>query len=99
MSALHTALTSANDFIVLAGNLPNPGPQAPEGLEGPMTTLLGNAKWVALIFCLIAVLLVGAGLAWAHNRQENSEHVERLLKVLLGVFLIGAGGSAFAAFL
>ena len=44
----------------LAANVPNPAPQAPPGLAGPVDTLLGWWKWGALVAGVFGLIGCGA---------------------------------------
>ena len=50
--------------------LPNPAPQAPPGLEGPVTTFLGWLKWGGLLAGMVG--LVACGIMMMIGRRNRS---------------------------
>lgn len=72
--AVHELVTAVPSAVpgqpALAG-APNPGPQAPPGLTGPVTTLIAWGKWGVLI-CGVAGLLICAGkMAIGHRNRAT----------------------------
>jgi hypothetical protein len=57
-------------WLLLAG-APNPAPQAPPGLTGPVTTIIAWGKWGVLV-CGVAGLLICAGkMAIGHRNRAT----------------------------
>ncbi|HUK70776.1 MAG TPA: hypothetical protein VLW50_18790, partial [Streptosporangiaceae bacterium] len=55
----------------LAANVPNPAPQAPPGLAGPVNTLLGWWKWGALVAGVFGLIGCGAMMAIGRRNRSN----------------------------
>ena len=74
----------------LAAAIPNPEPQAPAGLEGGVSRILGAAKWIGLV--IVALGLIGqiVGWAWSSRRGEGQEHVQGLAWSMGAAMGIGA---------
>ncbi|HVL51823.1 MAG TPA: hypothetical protein VM754_10035 [Actinomycetota bacterium] len=49
----------AQASVAYAVSVPNPAPQTPPGMEGPVNTMLGWLKWGGMIACMIGI---GTGL-------------------------------------
>jgi hypothetical protein len=59
------------DVRAVLAAVPNPAPQAPPGLTGPVTTLIAWGKWGVLI-CGVAGLLICAGkMAIGHRNRAT----------------------------
>ena len=73
MSALLSALTlhtiTVTHLNSQAASVPNPAPHAPPGLAGPVNTLLGWWKWLALIAGVFG--LIGSGAMMAIGRRNR----------------------------
>jgi hypothetical protein len=54
-----------------AANVPNPAPQAPPGLAGPVNTLLGWWKWGALVAGVFGLIGCGAMMAIGRRNRSN----------------------------
>jgi hypothetical protein len=68
-AAAHLAVRGAM-WLLLAG-APNPAPQAPPGLTGPVTTIIAWGKWGVLV-CGVAGLLICAGkMAIGHRNRAT----------------------------
>ncbi len=72
--ALHAAAgylaATRGSGLVLAA-VPNPAPQAPPGLTGPVTTIIAWGKWGVLV-CGVAGLLICAGkMAIGHRNRAT----------------------------
>jgi hypothetical protein len=64
------ALHESAAWRALAG-APNPAPQAPPGLTGPVTTIIAWGKWGVLV-CGVAGLLICAGkMAIGHRNRAS----------------------------
>ncbi|MFI6575234.1 hypothetical protein ACIBFB_05490 [Nocardiopsis sp. NPDC050513] len=72
--------------------------QAPEGLQGGFTTILGWAKWVALAVCVLGLIVAGAVMAIQSRRGEGGEHMSKIGMVLAGVIVI-SGATSLVSFL
>jgi hypothetical protein len=58
-------------WLVSGGSPPNPAPQAPPGLTGPVTTLIAWGKWGVMV-CGVAGLLICAGkMAIGHRNRAT----------------------------
>ncbi len=73
--------------------IPDPGPVAPPGFEGPVGIILGWVKWIGLIVAVLGVIIIGAKLAINVRRGEAAGELGGLLYVGLGCILIGAAVS------
>jgi hypothetical protein len=86
---------------VLAGGVPNPPPQAPPGMAGPVNTLLGWWKWVALTAGVFG--LVGCGAMMALGRRNRSslaaDGASGIPWVLAGLMLIALSSGIVGVFL
>lgn len=85
---------AAAGFLMTIGNylpaaLPDPQPVAPPGFEA-VATILGWAKWVALIIAILALIAVAVMFMINSRRGEGGEHVKGFVAVLVGVMVIGA---------
>ncbi len=57
--------------LAVGGSPPNPAPQAPPGLSGPVTTIIAWGKWGVLV-CGVAGLLICAGkMAIGHRNRAT----------------------------
>jgi hypothetical protein len=64
-------LGTRRDVPAVLAAVPNPAPQAPPGLTGPVTTLIAWGKWGVLI-CGVAGLLICAGkMAIGHRNRAT----------------------------
>jgi hypothetical protein len=64
-------LATRRDVPAVLAAVPNPAPQAPPGLTGPVTTLIAWGKWGVLI-CGVAGLLICAGkMAIGHRNRAT----------------------------
>jgi hypothetical protein len=71
MHELVTALPAAAAGPPVLAGVPNPAPQAPPGLTGPVTTLIAWGKWGVMI-CGVAGLLICAGkMAIGHRNRAT----------------------------
>lgn len=91
MSTVLTALSTANDTLVLAVGIQPPGSVQPPGTEG-LLTVLGWLAWVVTLAAIGGVFLVAGKMAVSHRRGEGSEAVGQLGWVLGAAVLIGAAG-------
>ena len=64
---------------------PNPAPQAPPGLTGPVTTIIAWGKWGVLV-CGVAGLLMNTATEFAQKDPEIAGRVNLGLAGLRGIF-------------
>ena len=84
----------------LAG-APNPAPQAPPGLTGPVTTIIAWGKWGVLV-CGVAGLLMCAGkMAIGHRNRATfaADGATGVPWVLCGLSLAAVAASIVSVFL
>jgi hypothetical protein len=108
MQLLHLAL-AARDLaaaspaagIRLAAGVPNPSPQAPPGMAGPVGTLLGWFKWGALVGGVFG--LIGCGAMMAIGRRNRSslaaDGATGIPWVLAGLTLIALSSGIVGVFI
>jgi len=95
-----TALVAVLFFAApVLAQVPNPGPQAPPGLEKPATTLIAWLKWGGM-FAGVAGL-IGCGLQMMVGRRNRSnmavDGAAGIPWVFSGMVLIGFGSSLISA--
>lgn len=84
-----------------ASGVPNPAPQAPPGLTGPVTTVISWGKWGVLV-CGIAGLLLSAGkMAIGHRNRSAvaADGATGVPWVLAGLSLAAVAASVVGVFL
>jgi hypothetical protein len=90
MTALHSVLAAASDLAtVIPAQLPDPAPVQPPGTEA-VSTILGWAKWVGLVVCILGLIAAGTLMAVQSRRGEGGEHVGKIGMALGGVIVISA---------
>ncbi len=80
---------------------PNPAPQAPPGLQGPVTTMVAWGKWGVLV-CGVAGLLICAGkMAIGHRNRATfaADGATGIPWVLGGLSLAAVAASIVSVFL
>jgi len=87
--------TLTNIIMILGDLLPDPEPVAPPGAEG-IATIIGWAKWVALIVAVLALIAAGALIGVQRRRGEGDESLGWIVKILVGVVVVGAAASLVA---
>lgn len=93
MSLLMTVTQALTDVTaILPADLPNPQPVQPPG-TGKISDVMGWAKWVALVICILGLIGAGAMMAINHRRGESGEHVGKLGWILAGVIVISGATS------
>ena len=70
LAAHYLAAAGPAAGVRLAAGVPNPAPQAPPGMAGPVGTLLGWFKWGALVGGVFG--LIGCGAMMAIGRRNRS---------------------------
>jgi hypothetical protein len=102
--AVHHAST-AGGFTPLPGGLaaavPNPAPQAPPGLAGPVNTLLSWWKWLALIAGVFGLTGCGAMMAIGRRNRHSlaADGAAGIPWVLAGLTLIALSSGIVGVFL
>ncbi len=87
-------LAHAFDLInSVPADVPNPGPIAPPGFEGPVSVIIGMAKWGGLALAVLGVIIIGAKMMVNVRRGEAAGELGQQLYVALGCILIGAASS------
>ena len=85
----------------LAAGVPNPAPQAPPGLAGPVSTLLGWWKWASLVAGVFG--LTGCGAMMAIGRRNRSslaaDGATGIPWVLAGLTLIALSSGIVGVFM
>jgi hypothetical protein len=83
------------------GGVPNPAPQAPPGLTGPVNTLLAWWKWGALVAGVFG--LIGCGAMMAIGRRNRSslaaDGATGIPWVLAGLTLIALSSGIVGVFM
>lgn len=89
-----TAALSASAYhasrIVTA--IPNPDPVQPPGTDS-FTTIMGWAKWVALIILVLCLIGAGAMMGINSRRGEGSETLTWVMRILAGAIVVSAAGT------
>ena len=104
MSALLSVLTlHAITTARLGGvavSVPNPAPQAPPGLAGPVNTLLGWWKWLALIAGVFGLTGCGAMMAIGRRNRHSlaADGATGIPWVLAGLTLIALSSGIVGVF-
>jgi hypothetical protein len=85
----------------LAANVPNPAPQAPPGLAGPVNTLLGWWKWGALVAGVFGLIGCGAMMAIGRRNRSNlaADGATGIPWVLAGLTLIALSSGIVGVFM
>ncbi len=73
-------------------------PQAPPGSD-KVLTVLGWVAWIIFAICIIAVMLVGARMAFTNRRGEGSEAASSLGWVMGGLVLVSVASAITGALL
>ena len=104
--AVHAAataghLSAARSWQVLAGDVPNPAPQAPPGLTGDANTILGWGKWGVLICGIAGLLISGGKMAIGHRNRSTlaADGATNIPWVIAGLSLVAASAGIVAVFL
>jgi hypothetical protein len=84
----------------LAAGVPNPTPQAPPGLAGPVNTLLGWWKWGALVAGVFGLIGCGAMMAIGRRNRSNlaADGATGIPWVLAGLTLIALSSGIVGVF-
>ena len=111
MPILHLALAvhnlaaaphaSAGHVTDAAGGVPNPAPQAPPGLAGPVSTLLGWWKWGALVAGVFGLIGCGAMMALGRRNRPSlaADGATGIPWVLAGLTLIALSSGIVGVFM
>ncbi|WP_295792073.1 hypothetical protein [uncultured Microbacterium sp.] len=98
LDALNTVAAHSDHLQhVLAVDVPDGDPQAPDGWSGKFGRIIGIAKWILLPLAVLALIATGAML-FRNNRHEGGEIQERLIKIGFGLFL-GLGAASVVSFI
>ena len=84
----------------LASGVPNPAPQAPPGLTGPVNTLLAWWKWGALVAGVFGLIGCGAMMAIGRRNRSNlaADGATGIPWVLAGLTLIALSSGIVGVF-
>jgi hypothetical protein len=98
---LITAHAAAHPPQGLAAGVPNPAPQPPPGLQGPVNTLLGWWKWCALIAGVFGLIGCGAMMAIGRRSRHSlaADGATGIPWVLAGLTLIALSSGIVGVFL
>lgn len=73
---MHQLIVSAHEVassvIILAPPVPNPNPQAPPGLSGPVNMILGWMKWGGIAAGVAGLLASGIMMALGRRGRHNT---------------------------
>jgi hypothetical protein len=98
LDVLNTAATHVHHVQhLLAIDIPDGDPQAPDGWSGKFGRVIGIAKWILLPLAVLALIATGAML-FQNNRHDGGEIQSRLIKIGFGLFL-GLGAASLVSFL
>lgn len=83
------------------GGVPNPPPQAPPGLSGPVDTVLAWGKWGVLVCGVAGLLICGGKMAIGHRSRATfaAEGATGVPWVLGGLSLAAVAASIVGVFL
>lgn len=89
------ALDQFTDILAQGHNLPgnDTGSQAPPGMDGIFDRIIGAAKWLGLVICIIAVIVAGAAAAISRQRGSSEEATTQTITIAIAIAVItGAVG-------
>lgn len=89
---VHSTLPGLVGLVPLAPAMPHITSTEPPG-AGRFETVLGWAKWVSLVVCVLGLVMAGAVMAFQSRRGEGGEHLNRIGMALMGVVIISAASS------
>ena len=91
----------ASTGSVLAAGVPNPTPQAPPGMAGPVNTLLGWWKWGALVAGVFGLIACGAMMAIGRRNRSSlaADGASGIPWVLAGLTLIALSSGIVGVFM
>ena len=94
-------LSAARSWHVLAGDVPNPAPQAPPGLTADANTILGWGKWGVLICGVAGLLISGGKMAIGHRNRSTlaADGAANIPWVIGGLSLVAASAGIVGVFL
>ena len=107
LSRIVTVTTGAASAVLVSasaafaeGNVPNPRPDAPPGLQSQVDKLLNLLMWFGLAAVVAGFIIAGITLAAAHRSGHGGgrDGIERVLYVCGGAIVIGSA-SALAGWL
>lgn len=83
------------------GGVPNPAPQAPPGLSGPVNTVLAWGKWGVLVCGVAGLLVCGGKMAIGHRNRATfaAEGATGVPWVLGGLSLAAVAAAIVGVFL
>jgi len=95
------AASPASTGSVLAAGVPNPAPQAPPGMAGPVSTLLGWWKWGALVAGVFGLIACGAMMAIGRRNRSSlaADGASGIPWVLAGLTLIALSSGIVGVFM
>ena len=94
-------LATRRDVPAVLAAVPNPAPQAPPGLAGPVNTLLGWWKWLALIAGVFGLIGCGAMMAIGRRNRHSlaADGASGIPWVLAGLTLIALSSGIVSVFM
>lgn len=95
------ALLAHSQGLPVAAGVPNPAPQAPPGLAGPVNTVLAWGKWGVLVCGVAGLLTCGAKMAIGHRNRSSfaAEGASGVPWVLGGLSLAAVASAVVGVFL
>lgn len=96
-----TGTAGAKSAARLAAGVPNPAPQAPPGLAGPVSTLLGWWKWASLVAGVFGLTACGAMMAIGRRNRSSlaADGATGIPWVLAGLTLIALSSGIVGVFM
>lgn len=90
-----------SDSLPLLADPPNPAPQAPPGLEGPIRTITSWGKWGVMVLGGIGLLLCGGKMALGQSGRSHlaADGATGVPWVLLGLSLAATAAGIAGVFL
>ena len=86
-------------FITRFVQAPDGSAQAPDGLDGPISELIGYAKWISYGLLVLAMIAAGVMVAISRSRGDGMEAFQGPFKVVAGVIIVTAAASIVDLFI
>lgn len=84
--------------VVLAQSEFEVDPVAPPGMDGPIKSLLGYAKWLAYAVTVLGIMIAGAAAVISRQQGSSEEGTQTAIRIGIGAAVIGAAGSILSMF-